>query len=187
MAAGRAVVCSDIPGYRTVVTPGRDAIVFPPGDVPALARALSQLVEAPERRGKLAEEGRRRALEFAWPSVVDRIEQVYREAAGRRAAVAPGTASREAGSAARPDDRPGRAGTPGRLLTRVTPAAPAARFRCTVVGPAHLALGRPAQLPRAERARAAAHERLPRPGPVLADAEPARHGVGAAGAAVRAV
>ena len=87
MAAGRAVVCSDIPGYRTVVTPGRDAVVFPAGDVPALARALSQLVEAPERRGRLAEAGRRRALEFAWPSIVDRIEQVYREAAGRRAAV----------------------------------------------------------------------------------------------------
>jgi len=88
MAAGRAVVCSDIPGYRTVVTPGRDAVVFPPGDVSALARALSQLVETPERRGRLAEAGRRRALEFAWPTVVDRIEQVYRDAAGRRAAPA---------------------------------------------------------------------------------------------------
>jgi phosphatidylinositol alpha-mannosyltransferase len=85
MAAGRAVVCSDIPGYRTVVTPGRDAVVFPPGDVPALARALSQLVEAPERRGRLAEAGRQRALDFAWPSVVDRIEQVYRDAAARHA------------------------------------------------------------------------------------------------------
>ncbi|HEY6193524.1 MAG TPA: glycosyltransferase family 4 protein [Candidatus Eisenbacteria bacterium] len=91
MAAGRAVVCSDIPGYRTVVTPNRDAAVFPPGDVPALARTLSQLVEDPERRGRLAAEGRRRALEFAWPSVVDRIEAVYREAAGRRAAALSGT------------------------------------------------------------------------------------------------
>src|SRR4029079_7998727 len=40
MGRVRAVVCSDIPGYRTVVTPGKDAVVFPPGDVPALARAL---------------------------------------------------------------------------------------------------------------------------------------------------
>ena len=91
MAAGRAVVCSDIPGYRTVVTPGKDASVFPPGDVPSLARALSQLVEDPARRGRLAEEGRRRALEFSWPSVVDRIEVVYREAAGRRASALSGT------------------------------------------------------------------------------------------------
>src|SRR5262249_37025251 len=91
MAAGRALVCSDIPGYRTVVTPGENAACFPPGDVRALARALSQLVEDPARRGRLAEEGRRRALDFSWPSVVDRIEQLYRDAAGRRAAVALGT------------------------------------------------------------------------------------------------
>lgn len=91
MASGRAVVCSDIPGYRTVVHPGRDAAVFPPGDVPALARVLSRLVEDPERRGRLAEEGRRRALDFAWPVVVDRIEAVYREAAGRRASALSGT------------------------------------------------------------------------------------------------
>ncbi len=86
MAAGRAVVCSDIPGYRTVVTPGRDAVVFPPGDVPALARALSQLVEDPARRKRLAEAGRRRALDFSWPRVVDRIEAVYQLAAVRHAA-----------------------------------------------------------------------------------------------------
>ena len=93
MAAGRAVVCSDIPGYRTVVTPNQDAAVFPPGDVPALARALSQLVEDPDRRGRIAETGRQRALEFSWPRVVDRIEQVYREAAGRRAATLAGTSA----------------------------------------------------------------------------------------------
>lgn len=85
MAAGRAVVCSDIPGYRSVVTPRRDAEVFPPGDVPALARALARLVQDPARRERLARAGRRRALDFAWPSVVDRIEAVYRTVAGRRA------------------------------------------------------------------------------------------------------
>ena len=93
MAAGKAVVCSDIPGYRTVVTPGKDAAVFPPGDVSALARTLSQLVEDPDRRGRIAENGRQRALEFAWPTVVDRIEKVYREAAGRRAATLSGTSA----------------------------------------------------------------------------------------------
>ncbi len=100
MAAGRAVVCSDIPGYRTVVTPGRDASVFPAGDVPALARALAQLVEDPARRGRLAEEGRRRALDFAWPSVVDRIEEVYRDAVGRSAHARRGSAAHADTSAA---------------------------------------------------------------------------------------
>lgn len=90
MAAGRAVACSDIPGYRCVVNPGRDAVCFPPGDVRAIARTLAQLVDDPERRGILAEAGRRRALDFAWPRVVDRIENVYREAVGHRRAALTG-------------------------------------------------------------------------------------------------
>ncbi len=89
MAAGRALVCSDIPGYRTVVTPGENAACFPPGDVRALERTLALLVDDPGRRGRLAEAGRQRALDFAWPRVVDRIEAVYRDAVGEhRAALA---------------------------------------------------------------------------------------------------
>ena len=86
MAAGRALVCSDIPGYRTVVTPGENAACFPPGDVRALARTLANLVDDPVRRGRLAEAGRQRALDFAWPRVVDRIEAVYRQAVGHHRA-----------------------------------------------------------------------------------------------------
>lgn len=85
MAAGRALVCSDIPGYRTVVTPGENAACFPPGDVRALARTLAQLVHDAPRRARLAEAGRARALDFAWPRVVDRIEAVYRDAVTRHA------------------------------------------------------------------------------------------------------
>ena len=84
MAAGRALVCSDIPGYRSVVTPHRDAEVFPPGDVPALAQVLTELVRNRAHRDQLARAGRRRALDFAWPAVVDRIEEVYRRVADRR-------------------------------------------------------------------------------------------------------
>jgi phosphatidylinositol alpha-mannosyltransferase len=90
MASGRALACSDIPGYRTVVTPGQDAACFPAGDVRAIARTLAHLVDDPARRGRLAEAGRRRALDFAWPRVVDRIEAVYREAVGQHRAALTG-------------------------------------------------------------------------------------------------
>ena len=90
MAAGRALVCSDIPGYRTVVTPGENAACFPPGDVRALERVLSTLVDDAARRGRLAEAGRQRALDFAWPRVVDRIEAVYRNAVGQHRAALTG-------------------------------------------------------------------------------------------------
>ncbi len=89
MAAGRPVVATDIPGYRSVIQPGVNAEAFPPGDVPALARALARLVDDPDRRAELARRGRARALEFAWPGVVDRIERVYRETLERRTAVVP--------------------------------------------------------------------------------------------------
>ena len=84
MAAGRPVVATDIPGYRSVIQPGENAEAFPPGDVAALARVLVRLVEDPARRAELAQRGRARALEFAWPQVTDRIEAVYRETLERR-------------------------------------------------------------------------------------------------------
>jgi phosphatidyl-myo-inositol alpha-mannosyltransferase len=87
MASGRVVVASDIPGYRSVVQPGVNGVVSPPGDVPALAAAIAALVEDPDRRAALALSGRTRALEFAWPHITDRIEAVYRDVLARRGAV----------------------------------------------------------------------------------------------------
>jgi phosphatidylinositol alpha-mannosyltransferase len=87
MAAGRAIVASDIPGYRSVVTPDVNGVMFPPGDRGALARTLSRLTNDPERRVLLGARGRARALEFAWPRVADRLEAVYREVLTRRATV----------------------------------------------------------------------------------------------------
>jgi phosphatidylinositol alpha-mannosyltransferase len=87
MATGRAIVASDIPGYRSVVTPDVNGVMFPPGDRAALARTLSRLANDPERRALLGARGRAHALEFAWPRVTDRIEAVYREVLARRATV----------------------------------------------------------------------------------------------------
>jgi phosphatidylinositol alpha-mannosyltransferase len=86
MASGRVVVASDIPGYRSVVQPGVNGVVSPPGDVPALAGAIAALADDPERRAALAQRGRVRALEFAWPHITDRIEAVYRDVLARRGA-----------------------------------------------------------------------------------------------------
>lgn len=87
MAAGRAVVASDIPGYRSVVQPGINGEVSPPGDVAALAGCIVRLVEDPARRAALGLQGRTHALRYAWPRVTDQIEAVYRDVLARRAAV----------------------------------------------------------------------------------------------------
>jgi phosphatidylinositol alpha-mannosyltransferase len=86
MAAGRAVVASDIPGYRSVVIPGVNGEMFASGDAGALADALVGLAENPDRRAQLGSRGRARASEFAWPRVTDRIEALYRDVINRRGA-----------------------------------------------------------------------------------------------------
>jgi len=77
MAAGKPVVCSDIPGYRSVVVPNQNGVLHAPNDVDSLADALSDLVEDEDHRITLSINGRKRALEFAWPRVTDQIEAVY--------------------------------------------------------------------------------------------------------------
>jgi phosphatidylinositol alpha-mannosyltransferase len=87
MAAGRAVIASDIPGYRTVVTPNVDGVCVPPGRPDLLADAVARLAAEPERRAARAACGRARALEFAWPRVTEQIESVYRDVVARRSTV----------------------------------------------------------------------------------------------------
>ena len=87
MASGCPVVASDIAGYRSVVQPDLNGLMFEPGNVGALANTLVTLVDDPERRRLLSARGRARAMEFAWPRVTDQIETLYREIIARRSTV----------------------------------------------------------------------------------------------------
>ncbi len=61
MAAGRSVVCSDIPGYRTVVTPGENGVVFPPGDRGRSRRPSRRWCTTPSAAAASRRAGGRRA------------------------------------------------------------------------------------------------------------------------------
>jgi phosphatidylinositol alpha-mannosyltransferase len=76
MAAGCAVVCSDLGPFRLVV--GDDALVVPVGDVGALASAVVGLLEDPEKTRELGERGRVRARQYDWEVVGERYRAVYR-------------------------------------------------------------------------------------------------------------
>jgi glycosyltransferase involved in cell wall biosynthesis len=58
MAAGLAVVAPDQPNLREVLADGENALLFPPGDGPALAAALGRLARAPELRARLGRSAR---------------------------------------------------------------------------------------------------------------------------------
>jgi phosphatidylinositol alpha-mannosyltransferase len=86
MASGTPIVTTNIEGYRTVVTDGKDALVVPPKDPPALARALIRLLRDDELRANLAAAGRETVQRYAWPTLTQRILALYEEclsAAGR--------------------------------------------------------------------------------------------------------
>lgn len=83
MAAGTAVIASDIPGYREA-TAGH-AMLVPPGDVTALAAALDQLLADPPGSGAL-DAARAHAAAWSIPALVDRLVEAYAEAVDRFAA-----------------------------------------------------------------------------------------------------
>lgn len=54
MGAGAVVVVAEAPGMRNLVADGITGHLFPPGDLASLTMLLRGLVEAPERRRKMA-------------------------------------------------------------------------------------------------------------------------------------
>ncbi|WP_059015477.1 glycosyltransferase family 4 protein [Mycobacterium sp. M26] len=82
MAAGRPVVAAASGGIVDMVVDGHTGRLVPPGDVAALSAALAEVLADPQRATAFGEAGRDRAREFTISSVVERIEQMYREAAG---------------------------------------------------------------------------------------------------------
>lgn len=78
MAAGAAVVASDIPAFRAVL--GGTGIQVAVGDSGALADAVAGLLGDPELASRLGSSGRQRARQFDWSVVVDRYVDAYRRA-----------------------------------------------------------------------------------------------------------
>jgi glycosyltransferase involved in cell wall biosynthesis len=80
MAQGTAVVTSAT--TSTAEVGGDAAVLVEPTDVTSIADALASLLDDPDRRARLGEAGRRRAVEvFPWSATAAALEAVYREAA----------------------------------------------------------------------------------------------------------
>lgn len=77
MAAGTAIVASDIHGYKGVVRRGREGLLVPPGKPKAIAAALAELLRDDELRESMARSGLERAQEFSWERVTAKVEDYY--------------------------------------------------------------------------------------------------------------
>jgi glycosyltransferase involved in cell wall biosynthesis len=84
MAAGVPVVASAVGGIPDQIRHDEEGLLVPPGDSGALGEALLNLLRDPACARRLGEAGRRRATsEFGHPTMVRRIEDVYRDALGQ--------------------------------------------------------------------------------------------------------
>ena len=77
MAAGTAVVASDIPGYNSVARADEHALLVPPDNAERLAAAINTLLSEPAIRQRLIQAGGERAKEFAMDSLAARYSALY--------------------------------------------------------------------------------------------------------------
>ncbi len=87
MAVGTPVIASDIPGYRTVITPGTGMLV-PPRDPSALASGLHRALADATWQRTVALEGRRAIQRYDWGTVGHEISSVYCQAIQQRGVAA---------------------------------------------------------------------------------------------------
>lgn len=84
MACGRAVVATDAGGPRFLVDRSQGGRLVAPGDVPALAAALAELLADPAELARMGSFNRRRVeAELGLEQTVDAIEAALAEAASR--------------------------------------------------------------------------------------------------------
>jgi phosphatidylinositol alpha-mannosyltransferase len=77
MAAGTPVVASAIEGYANVARADVDALLVPPGDVPALRRAIQSVLDSRGLRDRLVTSGLARADEFSMTRLARRYHELY--------------------------------------------------------------------------------------------------------------
>jgi glycosyltransferase involved in cell wall biosynthesis len=78
LAAGLPAALSDTPSHRGMA--GDCAVFFAPRDPEAIAFAISRLLEEPETRRRLSDEGPVRAARFRTSDVGERLERVFQSA-----------------------------------------------------------------------------------------------------------
>jgi glycosyltransferase involved in cell wall biosynthesis len=83
-ACGRAIVATDVPGCREIVTHEDNGILVPVRDATSLARAIERVVSDRDLRRRMGERGRTRALEeFSVDIVADATLKLYADLLNR--------------------------------------------------------------------------------------------------------
>jgi phosphatidylinositol alpha-mannosyltransferase len=80
LATGLPIVATEVPGYMSVLEPGRDSITVPPKNWRELAASLVILARDADLRDRLAGYALQKARRYEWKLVASEVVQVYQEA-----------------------------------------------------------------------------------------------------------
>lgn len=79
MATGTPIVCSDIPGYRTIMEEGNEGLFFRACDPSSLAERIIFTLKDRKLMSDTGERGRKKALAYDWEKVTKRVLDYYCE------------------------------------------------------------------------------------------------------------
>ncbi len=80
LASGVAVVSTDVGGVPYLVQHEKTALLVPPGDVDAMAKAVIRVLEDPELATRLVTSGLAEIQQYTWPNVREELQSVYTDA-----------------------------------------------------------------------------------------------------------
>ncbi len=86
MAAGKAIVVSDLPSMRQVLTPEQDALLVPTGEPEAFASAIERLLTEYELRKQLGKAARLSAERYTWKQRANKILEFITSIANKQRA-----------------------------------------------------------------------------------------------------
>jgi glycosyltransferase involved in cell wall biosynthesis len=86
MAAGRAIVASDLPSIREVLTDDVTALLVTPGDAAAMANAIRRLARDRSLRARLGGAARAAVGQYSWTRRAERLETLFHQVLGHRTA-----------------------------------------------------------------------------------------------------
>jgi phosphatidylinositol alpha-mannosyltransferase len=87
MAAGVPIVAGNNEGYRKVIKDGVNGLLVDPTNPDQIARAIARLLHSPKLACQISSRGIEDVKKYSWSSVVDQIEQSYRNYINFREAV----------------------------------------------------------------------------------------------------
>ena len=77
MATGKPIVATDIPGYAGLISQGVEGLLVKPRDEKALSGAILTLLKDRPMREKIGESGKKKAKDYSWDVVAQRVMDYY--------------------------------------------------------------------------------------------------------------